>query len=73
MIRRKNKEKLDELARKKKTIEKLNKNKYINDKTDYFYLNRAKSLNKNKRISKEKEKTKNKLKTSIEIIMDIIK
>ena len=73
LIRRKNKEKLDELTRKKKTIEKLNKNKYINEKTDYYYLNRAKSLNKNKRISKEKEKTKNKLKTSIEIIMDIIK
>ena len=73
LIRRKNKEELDELDRKKKTIEKLNKNKYINEKTDYYYLNRAKSLNKNKRISKEKEKTKNKMKTSIEIIMDIIK
>jgi len=73
LIRRKNKEELDELDRKKKTIEKLNKNKYINEKTDYYYLNRAKSLNKNKRISKEKEKTKNKMKTSIEIIMDVIK
>lgn len=73
LIRRKNKEELDELDRKKKTIEKLNKNKYINEKTDYYYLNRAKSLNKNKRISKEKEKAKNKMKTSIEIIMDVIK
>ena len=73
LIRRKNKEELDELDRKKKTIEKLNKNNYINEKTDYYYLNRAKSLNKNKRISKEKEKTKNKMKTSIEIIMDVIK
>ena len=73
LIRRKNKEELDELDRKKKTIEKLKKNKYINEKTDYYYLNRAKTLNKNKRIYKEKEKTKNNKKTSIEIIMDIIK
>jgi hypothetical protein len=73
LIRRKNQEELDELDRKKKTIEKLKKNKYINEKTDYYYLNRAKSLNKNKRIFKEKEKTKHKMKTSIEIIMDIIK
>ena len=73
LIRRKNKEKLDELAKKKKIIEKLSKNKYINEKTDYYYLNRAKSLNKNRRISKEKEKTKNKMKTSIEIIMEMIK
>ena len=77
VCRKKIKEQNERLAKIKKTMEKLNKVKYIKEQKDYYNLNSVFFIKRKKEkiLSKEKEKdddnTKRK-KTPLEIMMDII-
>ena len=72
VIRKKRKEKYERHIKIKNTVEKLNKIKFINEKKDYYYLNREASINKFNKILREKEKDIIRKKSSVEIIMDMI-
>ena len=72
VIRKKRKEKYERHKKIKNTVEKLNKIKFINEKKDYYYLNREASINKFNKILREKEKDIIRKKSSVEIIMDMI-
>lgn len=71
--RRKLKELNDRNNKNKKTLEKLNKFKYINEKKDFYFIYRTMTMKKiNKKISEEKEKILISKKTPVEMVMDII-
>ena len=71
-VEQKKKEQNERYMKIRNTIDKLNKIKYLNEKKDYYKLNRAMYIKKTKKISKEKEKNNNEQKTPIEIMMDIV-
>ena len=72
VIRKKKKENYERNLKIKNTFEKLNKIKVINEKKDYYYLNREAKINKINKILREKESEIMRKKSSIEIIMDMI-
>ena len=72
VYRKKRKEKKERFIRIKNTIDKLNKVKFINEKKDYYYINRKEFMDKCERISQEKQRKINAKKSPVEIVSELI-
>ena len=72
VYRKKRKEKKERFKRIKNTIDKLNKVKFINEKKDYYYINRKEFMDKCERISQEKQRKIDAKKSPVEIVSELV-